>query len=83
MAASLALEARFDEFANQVEAFVQLEGEHIMDAALAIRFSMSFLLGIALVDGYFFATAAGHPDKSWVLDQMTDFLLRAVGHSTA
>lgn len=83
MAARASLEEQFDSFATVVDAFVRVEGEQIMDTRLALRFTLSFLLGAALADGYFFTFSDGPVDEDRVIEEMVDFVLRAIGHSPA
>ncbi|WP_344600535.1 helix-turn-helix domain-containing protein [Sporichthya brevicatena] len=80
LAASVALDAQFDAFAEVVDSFVSVEGEQIMDAGLAIRFTLSFLLGTALADGHLFSLSEGDRSPDEVVQEMTDFVLRAIGH---
>lgn len=77
-AAILALEAQFDAFGEQIELFTRGADQQLMDIGLAIRFSMSFIIGVALVDGYFFSPMGGHSDRAQFIAEMADFLLRAV-----
>lgn len=82
LAARAALEGAFDAFAGVVEAFVAGEGEQIMDTRLALRFTLSFLLGAALADGYFFTFADSGADDGTLVEEMVDFVMRSIGHST-
>lgn len=79
--AASVLEEQFEAFASLAENFVLAEGEQIMNAGLAIRFTLTFLLGTALADGYLFSITA-HGDSERMVEEMTDFVLRAIGHRT-
>lgn len=77
------LETHLDTLTRRIEGFVAAEGTQIMDAGLAVRLSMSLLMGVALLEQDFFGDLGSSQSEPELVDQMTDFLLRAIGYGTS
>lgn len=74
------LSTHLDTLTRRVEGFLAAEGTQVMDVGLAVRLSMSLLMGVALLEQDFFnGSGDGQPQPEFV-DQMADFLLRAIGY---
>lgn len=74
------LETHLDTLTVRVEDFLAAEGAETMDVGLAVRFSMSLLLGVALLEQDLFGGLDKGRARPQLVDEMAGFLLRALGY---
>lgn len=76
------LENHLDTLTRRIESFLAAEGTQTMNVGLAVRLSMSLLMGVALLEQDLFAGIGEDQDRPQLVDQMADFLLRAIGYQS-
>lgn len=73
------LEKHLDALTEQIVSFLAARESPVHDVRQVVRFSMSMLLGVALADGHLFAVTPEGDESFDLVEQMSSFLLTALG----
>lgn len=75
------LGAHLDTLTRKVEDFLAAQGQATMNLTMGVRMSISTLLGVALLEQDFFGGVGNGQSRPQLVDDMADFLLRAIGYT--
>lgn len=75
------LGAHLDTLTRKVEAFLASQGQATIGLTAGVRMSISTLLGVALLEEDLFGGAGDGQSRSLLVEDMADFLLRAIGYT--
>lgn len=77
------LDKQLDALTEQIVSFLADRQSPVKNVRQVVRFSMSMLLGVALADGHLFAVTPEGDESFNLVEQMSGFLLTALGNDIA